>query len=216
MYCLMNTKNDAFEMCYVETVGEYNCGGYALGLNVWYVPYLSFRLLEDIYESVEYELDYQQESWEEEPTGENAALFNKAKFNYDYVENRMEQTEDEFIALLTEYLGKEPDDDDRIAYENWVGDEVVDFSAWVMAKVFPWVRVIESFDELEDDEYGVIFAVGDWDFHFVRRDIYDGEICWSHKMGGGPIEDLECPNDGFGGRYNSKRVFLAVVKEDYR
>lgn len=216
MYCLMNTRNDAFNMSYVETRGEYNCGGYALGLNVWYIPYMSFRLINDIVDNVEFEFDCQEASWEKEQTSENEALYDKAKANYDYVSDRLEKTEEEFIELLTEYLGKEPDSEDRIPYEDWVGDEAVDFAAWVMAKVFPWVRIVESWSELEDNEYGVIFAVGDWDFHFVRRDVCNGEIRWSHKMGGGPVEELDCPNDGFGNRYDSKRIFLAVVKEDYR
>ena len=49
-----------------------------------------------------------------------------------------------------------------------------------MLKEFPNLRVIQSLDELKDNEYAIAFRMSDHDFHYVKR-ASNGH--WYHKMG---------------------------------
>lgn len=77
-----------------------------------------------------------------------------------------------------------------------------------MLNAFPDLRIVSSFDVLNNDEYGIAFATGNDDFHFIR---YDDGI-YSHKRGGLEIEQIKDKEDGFVGRYNSKIVYFAMKK----
>lgn len=81
-----------------------------------------------------------------------------------------------------------------------------------MLTMFPDLRRIKSFDELEDDEYGIVYAAGGGDFHFGR---YENEV-WTHKMGDLRIEEVGCEDDVFGSRYDSKRFYFAMKKGEVR
>ena len=76
-------------------------------------------------------------------------------------------------------------------------------------KDFSDVRVINDFDELDSDEYGVVFACGDDDFHFGR---YDGGV-YSHKQGGCDVEIARNEDEIFGDRYYSDRIYFAKKKD---
>ena len=76
-------------------------------------------------------------------------------------------------------------------------------------KDFSDVRVINDFDELDSDEYGVVFACGDDDFHFGR---YDDGI-YSHKQGGCDVEIAGNEDEIFGDRYYSDRIYFAKKKD---
>ena len=76
-------------------------------------------------------------------------------------------------------------------------------------KDFSDVRVINDFDELDSDEYGVVFACGDDDFHFGR---YDGGI-YSHKQGCYEVEIAGNEDEIFGDRYYSDRIYFAKKKD---
>ena len=69
-----------------------------------------------------------------------------------------------------------------------------------------------SIDELKDDEYGIVYAAGGGDFHFGRYE--DG--VWTHKRGKSRIEEVDCEDDVFGKRYNSKRFYFAMKKGEVR
>lgn len=77
-----------------------------------------------------------------------------------------------------------------------------------MLKTFPDLRVISSFDDLKDNEYGISFATGEDDFHFVRYD----EGIFSHKAGARDIAPLSSEEEGFLPRYNSKVIRFAMKK----
>lgn len=81
-----------------------------------------------------------------------------------------------------------------------------------MLKMFPDLRQIESFDDLEDDEYGIVYAACDYDFHFGR---YDDGI-WSHKVGNGPIYQEESEYDIFEEKYYSQKFYFAMKKGEVR
>ena len=76
-------------------------------------------------------------------------------------------------------------------------------------KDFPDVRVINDFDELDSDEYGVVFACGDDDFHFGRYD----EGIYSHKQGSYDVEIAGNEDEIFGDRYYSDRIYFAKKKD---
>lgn len=76
-------------------------------------------------------------------------------------------------------------------------------------KDFSDVRVINDFDELDSDEYGVVFACGDDDFHFGRYD----EGIYSHKQGGYEVEIAKNEDEIFGDRYYSDRIYFAKKKD---
>lgn len=77
-----------------------------------------------------------------------------------------------------------------------------------MLAMFPDLRRIKSFDELEDDEYGIVYAAGGGDFHFGRYE--DG--VWTHKMGKLCIQEVDYEDDVFGERYDSERFRFAMKK----
>lgn len=81
-----------------------------------------------------------------------------------------------------------------------------------MLAMFPDLRRIKSFNELEDDEYGIVYAAGGRDFHFGR---YEDEV-WTHKKGGLRIEEVNCEDDVFGSRYDSKRFYFAMKRGKVR
>ena len=76
-------------------------------------------------------------------------------------------------------------------------------------KDFSDVRVINDFDELDSDEYGVVFACGDDDFHFGRYD----EGIYSHKQGCYEVEIAMNEDEIFGDRYYSDRIYFAKKKD---
>ena len=76
-------------------------------------------------------------------------------------------------------------------------------------KDFSDVRVINDFDGLDSDEYGVVFACGDDDFHFGRYD----EGIYSHKQGSYQVEIVGNEDEIFGDRYCSDRIYFAKKKD---
>jgi hypothetical protein len=76
-------------------------------------------------------------------------------------------------------------------------------------KDFSDVRVINDFDDLDSDEYGVVFACGDDDFHFGRYD----EGIYSHKQGCYEVEIAGNEDEIFGDRYYSDRIYFAKKKD---
>ena len=76
-------------------------------------------------------------------------------------------------------------------------------------KDFSDVRAINDFDELDSDEYGIVFACGDDDFHFGRYD----EGIYSHKQGGYEVEIAGNEDEIFGDCYYSDRVYFAKKKD---
>lgn len=75
-------------------------------------------------------------------------------------------------------------------------------------RIFPELRLIDSFDELKENEYGIVYATCSEDFHFG---IYENGT-YSHKMGSLPIQVAEDEDKIFYGRYDSKRFYFAMKK----
>lgn len=77
-----------------------------------------------------------------------------------------------------------------------------------MLRIFPDLRIISSFKELNNDEYGISFATGFHDYHFIR---YENGV-FSHKRGELNIEILSDEKEGFKKGYCSKIIRFAMKK----
>lgn len=75
-------------------------------------------------------------------------------------------------------------------------------------KRFSNVRLIKNFSELRKNEYGIVFATGENDFHFGRYEHKE----YSHKLGECCIEFVEKEDDIFGKEYDSPRHYFAVKR----
>jgi hypothetical protein len=71
---------------------------------------------------------------------------------------------------------------------------------------FKGLRRIDSFDELKDGEYGIAYATGDYDFHFVT---YFPKYGYYSKQGKWDVEKNNSLEEGFDDRYYSERVLFA-------
>lgn len=64
MYMVMNTRGDVFNLSprvYENELKNYNCGGYALGIYEWWIPYMTPSRIENDYNEVYDEADYYEE-----------------------------------------------------------------------------------------------------------------------------------------------------------
>ena len=98
---------------------------------------------------------------------------------------------------------------DAVDSAYYANDYLMEVFVERILKDFSDVRVIGDFDELDSDEYGIVFACGDDDFHFGRYD--DGT--YTHKRGSYEIEIARNEDEIFGSRYYSDRVYFAKKKD---
>ena len=123
-------------------------------------------------------------------------------------------TEFEDATDILEELGIDYDEDLCAAIGNALDDLIFEYPLLIklaierMLKTFPDLRRIKNFNELKDDEYGIVYAAGGGDFHFGK---YENGV-YSHKMGDLSAEEVETEDDIFGYRYDSKRFRFAMKK----
>ena len=98
---------------------------------------------------------------------------------------------------------------DAVDSAYYANDYLMEVFVERILKDFSDVRVIDDFDELNSDEYGIVFACGDDDFHFGR---YDDGI-YTHKQGSYEVAIVEDEDEIFGSRYYSDRVYFAKKKD---
>lgn len=98
---------------------------------------------------------------------------------------------------------------DAVDSAYYANDYLMEVFVERILKDFSDVRVVDDFDELDSDEYGIVFACGDDDFHFGRYD----EGIYTHKMGCYEVEIAENEDEIFGDRYYSDRVYFAKKKD---
>lgn len=98
---------------------------------------------------------------------------------------------------------------DAVDSAYYANDYLMEVFVERILKDFSDVRVIGDFDELDSDEYGIVFACGDDDFHFGRYD----EGIYSHKQGCYQVEIAENEDEIFGDRYYSDRIYFAKKKD---
>lgn len=62
------------------------------------------------------------------------------------------------------------------------GQKLTDYAITVMLEEFPTMRVVESLEEIQSDEYAILFRCSSTgDFHYIKRDKGNH---WRHKRGG--------------------------------
>lgn len=93
-------------------------------------------------------------------------------------------------------------------YTDFFDKNMMAYAKKIMLKAFPDLRVVEDFDELKEDEYGISFACSYDDFHFGKYE--DG--VWTAKCGSSPIYEYESEDDVFGEVYDSPRMRFAMKK----
>ena len=98
---------------------------------------------------------------------------------------------------------------DAVDSAYYANDYLMEVFVERILKDFSDVRVVDDFDELDSDEYGIVFACGDDDFHFGRYD----EGIYTHKMGSYEVEIARNEDEIFGSRYYSDRVYFAKKKD---
>lgn len=214
MYMVMNTRGDIFDLSpriYDNELKNYNCGGYALGLYNWWMPYMTPSRIERDYCEIYDEADY----YAEDDTSEDAI---RARENLAYWDARYSDLIDGFEYLFREFSGREVTEDDEWDLSEFDSKLSLDFCVFILLRSFKWLREIKSFKELNDDEYGIVFAIGHGDFHFVR---YENGV-FTHKMGGMNIETVKKWKQAFRTpygddvRYDAGHIFFAAKKEGLR
>lgn len=93
-------------------------------------------------------------------------------------------------------------------YSDFFDKNMMAYAKKIMLKAFPDLRVVEDFDELKEDEYGISFACSYDDFHFGKYE--DG--VWTAKCGSSRIYEYENEDDVFGDEYDSPRMRFAIKK----
>lgn len=214
MIAVRNRMGDLFHPPLAANEFSRNCGGYALDLDGWFVPYIN----EDRYEEELYEARDEVDYWKENSFEENVRVASEC---YNYIAEN--NTVDEFWDMVKEYfcfntLSGEEQEDIVWELEHWSGDNMncVSFAAWVMTGAFPWLRYIHNEKDNSinwEKEYVIVFAVGNNDFHFGR---FDQEIGWTHKMGGQDVRIVKDVEEIFGHRYDSEIIYFAALKKEYR
>ena len=188
-----------------------NCGGYALETYNWFLPIFIESVVSDDAEEKwlienEYE-DTDNLDWKEESDmyatiqdAVNETFANlKEEAEYIFGDNYNEQVEKEVELVYFSSL--------------YNTETALALASAHMLEVFDDLRAVESFDELEEDEYGIIYRGGGWDFHFVKYDQLTDT--YTHKMGFHEVEEVEDEDEAFGEEYDSRSLYFAKKRNDF-
>lgn len=193
-------KSRSFEE---TSVFDYNCMGFAFKTFSWMHPRIDSDFIEYLFG--ERSCDNTEENFDEYDED------NIEYFTIDEIDNIEFETMQDVIDYNNEF--NEFIDNDIAISEvyNW-GNYHTDISLAISVRnilnVIPNVRKITSFNELNEDEYGVAFAACKSDFHFG---VYVPTFrAYCHKMGGRDPQTAKDLNDIFSNKYQSKRFYFAV------
>lgn len=180
--------NTTHKRNYFNTLGfYYNCFGYAFQSYLWLQPILTADFIEERRD--------EEGFWysnEREMTTNN------------YFPDDLEDAERE---SLFQALEENEDDLDDILYSAYASDKAISLMIHNILNCFPDVRLINSLNELADDEYGIIMRTRDSDFHFVRYNPKSG--IYSAKEGAWGVVRADNAEDLFtaGGYYYGETLF---------
>lgn len=183
---------------------DYNCGGYALETYNWFLPFFSSH-------------NFSSYVWRE------VCKVNNWEFDEEGLENGDTQGEliyggyeQEVIEALASVLMKlDSSLEEEDAYDQ--ADSIFQWGYWdepaamvlsikFMLNAFPTLRIISDFSELEENEYGIAYACGSGDFHFIK--FKDGVL--THKMGNQEIKTISDVEETFSELgYDSEITFFA-------
>ncbi len=174
---------------------DFNCGGWALNTFNWLCPFVTHASMCGLADLEDEADDYDDE----------VLAMNENRFFTDI--NDYEKRLNNYLNECHEYGG-----DDGIFYDTqWDNTIVAMLSKMHLLAAFPDMREVNSFDELNDDEYGIAFATRDDDFHFIRY--FDGVI--TGKCGGLDIHEYDSIEDGLDylGYTQNKTYFARKIQE---
>lgn len=178
---------------------DFNCGGWALNTFNWLCPFVTHASMCGLAD-----LEDEADDCDDECDDEVLAM-NENRFFTDV--NDYEKRLNNYLNECHEYGG-----DDGIFYgTQWDNTIVAMLSKMHLLAAFPDMREVNSFDELNDDEYGIAFATRDDDFHFIRY--FDGVI--TGKCGGLGIHEYDSIEDGLDclGYTQNKTYFARKIQE---
>lgn len=179
---------------------DFNCGGWALNTFNWLCPFVTHALMCGLAD-----LEDEADDCDDECDDDEVLAMNENRFFTDV--NDYEKRLNNYLNECHEYGG-----DDGIFYDTqWDNTIVAMLSKMHLLAAFPDMREVNSFDELNDDEYGIAFATRDDDFHFIRY--FDGVI--TGKCGGLGIHEYDSIEDGLDclGYTQNKTYFARKIQE---
>ena len=179
---------------------DFNCGGWALNTFNWLCPFVTHASMCGLAD-----LENEADDCDDECDDDEVLAMNENRFFTDV--NDYEKRLNNYLNECHEYGG-----DDGIFYgTQWDNTIVAMLSKMHLLAAFPDMREVNSFDELNDDEYGIAFATRDDDFHFIRY--FDGVI--TGKCGGLGIHSYDSIEDGLDylGYTQNKTYFARKIQE---
>lgn len=179
---------------------DFNCGGWALNTFNWLCPFVTHASMCGLAD-----LEDKADDCDDECDDDEVLAMNENRFFTDV--NDYEKRLNNYLNECHEYGG-----DDGIFYgTQWDNTIVAMLSKMHLLAAFPDMREVNSFDELNDDEYGITFATRDDDFHFIRY--FDGVI--TGKCGGLGIHEYDSIEEGLDylGYTQNKTYFARKIQE---
>lgn len=179
---------------------DFNCGGWALNTFNWLCPFVTHASMCGLAD-----LEHEADDCDDECDDDEVLAMNENRFFTDV--NDYEKRLNNYLNECHEYGG-----DDGIFYgTQWDNTIVAMLSKMHLLVAFPDMREVNSFDELNDDEYGIAFATRDDDFHFIRY--FDGVI--TGKCGGLGIHEYDSIENGLDclGYTQNKTYFARKIQE---
>lgn len=179
---------------------DFNCGGWALNTFNWLCPFVTHASMCGLAD-----LEDEADDCDDECDDDEVLAMNENRFFTDV--NDYEKRLNNYLNECHEYGG-----DDGIFYgTQWDNTIVAMLSKMHLLAAFSDMREVSSFDELNDDEYGIAFATRDDDFHFIRY--FDGVI--TGKCGGLGIHEYDSIEEGLDylGYTQNKTYFARKIQE---
>ena len=179
---------------------DFNCGGWALNTFNWLCPFVNYASMSGLTD-----LEDEADDCDDECDDDEVLAMNENRFFTDV--NDYEKRLNNYLNECHEYGG-----DDGIFYgTQWDNTIVAMLSKMHLLAAFPNMREVNSFDELNDDEYGIAFATRDDDFHFIRY--FDGVI--TGKCGGLGIYEYDSIEEALDylGYTQNKTYFARKIQE---
>lgn len=168
---------------YRTHIYNYNCFGYAFGTYTWLHPFATYGFIDE-------RRDDEGWWWETDDNSDDITRF----FPVD--------KEEATLAAIADNL--KSNGYSESVFEDVVGEVAFDTPAAIQLIItsilacFSDVRVISNFNELKDDEYGIMMMTKESDFHFIRYNPKSGY--YSHKVGSAWISRVEDPFYAFNDR----------------
>lgn len=150
----------------------------------------------------------------------NCGGFAVGTFHWLAIDEFMD-AEDELIDVVTNYREYEDDinEEDFLRIKEDLQFQIEDTAQRCVDELlenYDYIRLIKSYEELEEKEYAFVFRTAADDFHFMRR-FSNGQ--WAHKRGSFEVEEVE-EEDVFAEEwshgstpYNSKIYMFACANQ---